>query len=265
MTTISRLFIHPIKSCAAIECQHVELGPRGPLLDRDWMLVDAQSGKFITQRKFPQMALIKPRMEGEDVVVSAPGCEDLKLPKDGQKIPVTVWSDGVQGLDCGDEAAQWFSAYLNTDCRLVYQGDCERLADVDYAPKHTAVSFADGFPMLVINQGSIDYLNEKCPQQHIAAERFRANIVVSGAAAFSEEKWQGLTTESVEMTVVKPCQRCVIPSIDPQTAEKNKAVMQVLLDECRRNGKVYFGQNLVFNCKGENILRVGDEIELKSV
>lgn len=265
MPHISRLFIHPIKSCGAIECQQIELGSRGPKRDRDWMLVDVQSGTFISQRKLPRMALIKPRIEGDDVVVSAPGCEDLKLPKDGQRIPVTVWSDEVQGLDCGDEAAQWFTAFLKTDCRLVYQGNCERLADEKYAPRDTAVSFADGFPMLVINQSSIDYLNQKCTTGNITAQHFRANIVVSEADVFSEEKWQGLNTTNVAMTVVKPCQRCVIPSINPETAEKNKAVMQVLIDECRRDGKVYFGQNLIFDCHADHVIKVGDDLQITSI
>ena len=260
MTSISRLFIHPIKSCAAIECQQLELGSRGPLLDRDWMVVDAKSGRFLTQRKFPRMALITPRLEGDSIVVSAPGVDDFQLPKDGQKIPVTVWSDDVQGLDCGEEAAQWFSTFLKIDCRLVYQGNCLRFADEKYAPENTPVSYADGFPLLVINQGSIDYLNEKYGADKIAAERFRANIVVSGPEAFNEEQWQQVNSKDIEMSVVKPCQRCVIPSIDPQSAEKNSSVMQLLIDECRRDGKVYFGQNLVFECQSGRLLKVGDEI-----
>jgi len=259
---ISRLFIHPIKSCAAVECQRVELGPRGPLLDRAWMLVDAQSGRFVSQRKVAHMALIQPVIKEDGVWVRAPGCEEFKLPMKGESVPVTVWDDSVEGLDCGDEAASWFSSFLDLSCRLVYQGDCERQADTKYAPLKTSVSYADGFPMLVINQASIDYLDDRCLQDDIVAQRFRANLVVSGAEAFSEEGWQRLNTKNVEMMVVKPCQRCVIPSIDPMTAEKNKSVMQVLVDECRRDGKVYFGQNLVFQCEAGSVMKVGDEIEI---
>ncbi len=57
--SVSALYFYPIKSCAGIPLEMAEIGPRGIQGDRAFMLVDL-SGRFITQREQPRMALIRP-------------------------------------------------------------------------------------------------------------------------------------------------------------------------------------------------------------
>lgn len=265
---ITQLFVYPIKSCAGISVDALQFDAKGPLFDRRWMLVDAVDGRFLTQRKYPQMALIRTRIAEGQVWAEQNTHSDLKasikLPMDGHVSDVSVWSDQVQGLDCGDGAAAWFSALLGHECRLIYQGDCLRLADTDYAEQGTEISYADGFPLLVVAQSSIDLLNSECQKAEISARNFRPNIVVSHTSAFAENTWESLQGQDVRLKVVKPCQRCVIPSLNPSSGEKEPEIMPILLKHCRRDRKIYFGQNLTFEITADAQLRVGQVLCIQS-
>ncbi|MFT4907033.1 MAG: hypothetical protein ACI978_001108 [Oleispira sp.] len=267
---ISQLFIYPVKSCAGISVPSFQFDNKGPLLDRRWMLVDRQTGIFLSQREIPQLALISTRIEDGEVWVGQAEDETLaatqRLPKGGELIDVKVWDDSVRGYDCGDLLAGWFSQLLSRECRLVYQGDCERVADEKYTDKGTAVGFSDGFPLLVVAQSSIDVLNMACDAE-ISALNFRPNIVIENTPSFAESDWQFLTINSseaavdqVEMAVVKPCERCVIPLLNPRTAQREAAILPVLLKYCRPNKKIIFGQNLTFKVSQGVGINVGQKV-----
>lgn len=265
---ISQLWIYPIKSCSGISVSTMNFDSKGPLFDRRWMLVDGVTGKFLSQRNIPKMALIHTEIIDDEIVAKQSFNQSLDseyaLPKSGQLIDVKVWSDEVKGYDCGDEAAAWFSHLLDSDCRLVYQGDCNRVADEEFAEVGTEVSFSDGFPLLVIAQSSVDVLNNACRDTDISANNFRPNIVIENTAAFSEIEWATMSTKLFDMKVVKPCQRCVIPTINPKTAQREKSILTALLQHCARDKKIYFGQNLTFSNVFESSLRVGDVVSIRS-
>ena len=267
---ISQLFVYPVKSCAGISVSDLQFDDKGPLLDRRWMLVDRDTGIYLSQREIPQMALISTRIDNGKVWVGQSVDDTLlascRLPTKGELVDVEIWSDHVRGYDCGDELAGWFSQLLNHECRLVYQGDCQRMADELYADKGTAVGFADGFPLLVVAQASIDVLNDAC-EAEITAVNFRPNIVVESTLAFAENNWKYLTVESLSevgddfnMTVVKSCQRCVIPLLNPYTAKREASILPVLLKHCRREKKIFFGQNLTFKYSDNQALKVGQTV-----
>ena len=265
---ISQLFVYPIKSCAGISVSHFQFDQRGPLFDRRWMLVDAKTGVFLSQRELPKMALISTHIDNNQVWAGF-GSDNklLELPVEGGVVDVTIWEDEVQGIDCGDEAASWFSSVLGCECRLIYQGGCSRLANTEYAEAGTDVSYADGFPLLVVSQGSIQFLNSECDAD-IAAENFRPNVVIANTEAFAEVHWQGLVTGSIAMKVVKPCERCVIPALNPKTGIREKNILPVLIKHCRRNKKIYFGQNLTFKALNDVStnscleIRVGQDVAI---
>lgn len=268
---INQLFIYPVKSCAGISVSQIQFTKKGPMFDRWWMLVDAKTGVFLSQREIPQMALISTRMADGCIWVEQSTNDTLAsslcLPINGSLVDVDVWSESLRGYDCGDEMAEWFSALLNHECRLIYQGDCERLADEAYADKNTPVSFADGFPLLVVAQSSIDKMNAAC-ESDISSINFRPNIVVDNTPAFAEIDWKVLNiknsapAEDLEMKVVKRCQRCVIPMLNPATAERDANILPVLLKYCRDNKEIYFGQNLTFKYAEGLLLRVGQDVDI---
>jgi uncharacterized protein YcbX len=272
---ISQLFVYPIKSCAGISVSSFKFDEKGPLFDRRWMLVDHKTGIFLSQRSTPKMALISTRIENEAVWVGQSLdnnlVESCRLPTKGKRAVVQVWSDTVHGYDCGDKLALWFSQLLNHDCRLIYQGDCQRMADDGYADKETSVSFADGFPLLVVAQASIDVLNDVCDAD-ISAINFRPNIVIKNTSAFAEKKWKEIAAESdnlrggkLEMAVVKPCERCIIPMLNPYTAEREASILPVLLKYCRDNKKIIFGQNLTFKYFNDLAIKVGQLVSITTL
>ena len=162
--TIARLFVYPVKSCAGIEVQQALLTETGLDLDRAWMVVDAQ-GMFLTQRSLPHMALIRPQLKSDEMVLRAPGMLALHVAIDAVEAPatVTVWRDTVPAWDMGPVAAQWFSDFLGQPCRLVrFDPEHRRLSSLEWTDGMEAPNqFADGFPLLVTSEASLNDLNAR--------------------------------------------------------------------------------------------------------
>lgn len=256
---IDRLLIYPIKSCAAIELDCMTFDSIGPCHDRRYMLVN-EAGVFLTQRQQPKMAHIIPKLTESGLVVQAEGMSDCHISHTHQESSVTVWRDQVAAYDCGDDSARWFSEYLNVSCRLVAMpaGDVRRI-DPDYVTSDRYVGFADGFPLLVINQASIDFLSGQLGRS-LDPLRFRPNLIISGTEAFSEQFWKSLVlSDHQRIDLVKPCERCVIPLRDRVTLEREADVTEVLKQHCRPDKKIIFGQNgLTY---GVEQLKVGQAIQ----
>ncbi len=257
---VSSLSIYPVKSMAGIALSEMSVTAMGPQWDRRWMVVDPE-GKFLTQRQLPEMCLIQCGLLDGRLRLSRTGLESLSLDAVmGPQVLVTVWNDQVMAQDCGDEPAQWLSEVLGRPCRLVFMTEeTRRLVDPDFAREQEVVGFADGFPFLIISEASLQNFN-----QHLAVpiemKRFRPNIVVSGCEPFAEDDWKILRIGEMEFSVVKPCSRCVIPSIDPATGFKQVDVSKALAANRRRDGAVYFGQNLLHRGLGK--ISVGDAVEV---
>lgn len=160
----------------------------------------------------------------------------------------------------GPAADAALSGFLDRDCRLVYMPeDTRRPVDTRYARQGETVSFADGFPLLLVSQASLDDLNSRLPEP-VPMNRFRPNLVVSGCGPFAEDDWRRLRIGELELEVAKPCSRCVMPSIVQETAGRDGTINRVLASFRRRDGVICFGQNLLYRHSGR--LRVGDPVEI---
>ena len=272
MLTIKQLYIHPVKSLAGFSVDSFSLDSTGPEYDRRWMIVDA-NGKFVTQRQHPKMCLIKTRIDDDVLTLSADNRISYKVPSDTNDLrSVQVWHDQVSAQDCGDGVAEWLTQILKKSVRLVYMPEqTKRLVDQDYANNSETVSFADGFPLLIVSQASLDLLNTKLDHA-IDMQRFRPNIVVDGCEPHAEDNWRKLTIAGHTLQLVKPCSRCIIPSIDPLSGQKQSQVIDVMNGYRRRKGKIYFGQNALLE-KQEvekqaepitGVFRVGDSVNVVS-
>jgi len=254
---VSQLFIYPLKSARGIELERIELDRHGPVFDRQWMVVTPQ-GKFVTQRQLPKMCLIETRLIDGCLGLGAPGMPSILVSGSGKQSGVIVWKDSVQAVDCGDAAADWLSTYLGRSCRLVKMPTgSRRLVDQDYAHSGETVRFADGFPLLIVSQASLDDFNSKL-EHSIGMERFRPNIVIDGCRPFAEDEWRELTIGELILSIVKPCSRCIIPSIDPLTGEKQMVVNEALFTHRRRDHKAFFGQNALLRNTGR--IDVGEQV-----
>ncbi len=262
--TVSRLFVYPIKSLGGIKLDAAEVEARGFGHDRRWMLVD-EDGVFLSQRRHPRMALARVRIEGERLVVTAPGMPTLGLPlrpEPGGTVRVSVWGDEVDAVPCGGEADGWFADFLGVCCRLVHMPDeAQRVVDPEYAEAGDRVGFADGFPFLLLSEASLDDLNARLDEP-VPVDRFRPNIVVAGCAPYDEDRWRRVRVGDVGFRIVKPCSRCAITTVDQGSGERGKEPLRTLASYRRIGDEVFFGQNAIPDATG--LLRVGDTVEVLS-
>ncbi|HEY6787936.1 MAG TPA: MOSC domain-containing protein, partial [Trebonia sp.] len=168
------------------------------------------------------------------------------------------------------EAGQWLSKVAGMDVRLVYLDDPTRRAtNPDYSKDGDVVSFADGYPLLLTSEESLERLNEWIADGKHAAEgplpmtRFRPNVVVAGAAAFAEDGWHLVRIGDLRFRVAKPCGRCVLTTVDPDTAVKGKEPLATLARHRRWDGNVWFGVNLIpDDPRPDGRLHVGDPVQV---
>jgi hypothetical protein len=283
MTNLSALHYYPIKACRgqAVDAAFVER--RGLQNDRRFMIVDLQ-GRFMTQRDEPALALVVPQLTDTSLSLSAPNMPGLNLPvaASGPMKLVSVWSsDAVKAIDQGDEAAEWFSFYLEVAARLPRQLRADGMAHgrreavrLVYMPEESIrpvnrqyavrpddhVSFADGYPILIASQESLDDLNARL-ETPLPMDRFRPNLVVAGCPPFEEDGWKRIRIGEVELAIVKPCARCEVTTIDQASAVRSKEPLETLATFRRADGnKVMFGMNVIPLNEGR--LRVGDPVEI---
>jgi uncharacterized protein YcbX len=235
------------------------------------MVID-HNNNFVTQRKNPKLCLVNIHVIDDGLLISAGDAGQCALPAGGYALrESSVWGTDVKGQDCGDEAADWISSFLGKQCRIIYMlDDYSRLVDTDFASQNEQVGFADGFPLLITSEASLDDFNSKLGDSELNDEnefkirmnRFRPNIVITGNAAWEEDQWQKIAIGDIEFSLVKPCSRCIIPSIDPQTSDKQMRVNQTLLKYRLRDRKTYFGQNALYDRLGT--INVGDTVRVIS-
>ena len=260
--TLSAITLYPVKSLAGISVSRWPVTKTGLQYDRKWMLID-QDRQFLSQRKLPHMALIKTALTDSHLILSAPGMESLELvlaSTDGEIIDSTIWHDHCDARRVSAEADQWLSHFLKQDCRLVYQPDeMIRPVDPDYGRATDNVAFSDGFPFLIISENSLVSLNRDM-QLNLPMTRFRPNLVISGCAAYAEDSWREISIGGIDFRLPKPCSRCSVPTIDPDTAQSGKEPLTTLNRVRKWQNKVYFGQNALHNQCG--LLTVGDTVQV---
>jgi hypothetical protein len=259
---VDGLYHYPVKSCHGTSLDVAEVGPRGIVADRQWMIVDANN-EFLTQRELPRLALVRPRLIDGVLEMTAPGMPPLTVSPDvrSERTQVTVWRDRCAAIDEGAHAAEWLSTFLDVPCRLVRIPDDEkRRADPEYAGPDDQVGFADGFSFLLTSRASLDDLNRRLSVP-LPMNRFRPNIVVDGTGAFEEDRWKRIRMDGITFAVAKPCARCVTTTTNQDTAERSHEPLRTLATFRHVAGRgVMFGQNLVHDRSG--VIHVGAEVEV---
>ncbi|QJR34589.1 MOSC domain-containing protein [Gemmatimonas groenlandica] len=277
---VAALFVHPLKSAAGIRVQELTLDERGAVGDRRWILADS-NGAMITARETHRLVLIRPSFLTDDrhggIRLTAPGLPPLDVPTEwinraARTQTVRVWDDDVVAHDVGDIAAAWCSAAAGRACRLL------RLADVDrrpLAPRFAGtidaharyVAMSDGAPLLLLGMASIDALNARLLESGHAdvmdLRRFRANVLVAGTRPHDEDTWRDIRIGDVSLSVVSACTRCVLTTVDPDSAESGHEPLRAFAQYRRADGGVIFGMNTTHRAAG--VIRIGDELQVLSL
>ncbi len=261
---LTEINIYPVKSLAGISLHSSEVTDRGLKYDRRWMVVD-KHGKFLTQRTHPQMALISTIIKDRILTLAHKSkfITPLSFMIDkaiNDEINVVVWSDTVKALSVGKKTDEWLSAAMNMECRLVYMPEeSRRLVDRRYSGKDDVVSFADAYPFLIIGEQSLNDLNSRLTEK-VPMNRFRPNFVFGGGKAYDEDKWKKFRIGEIVFDVVKPCSRCVVTTVNQDTAEKGDEPLRTLASYRTSGNNVNFGQNLIH--EGTGAIELSDKLEI---
>lgn len=259
---LSGIYIYPIKSIAGVSLKESIVGERGLKHDRRWMLIDEHK-QFITQRQHHEMALIDLKLAGNQMILShrIKKLGRVKIPLEitgGNRITSTIWNDEVNVIWPKLMADEWFSEALQTKCRLVYMpNESTRQIDPNYVSKPMNTSLSDGYPFLLTNTKSLADVCEKTGGD-LDMKRFRPNLVINTESAFEEDYWNKLSIGEAIFKIVKPCARCVMTTINPETGIADKEPLKTLATYRKQNGSILFGQNMIMDSEG--IIGIGDEI-----
>ncbi|VFQ59862.1 unnamed protein product [Cuscuta campestris] len=286
---VESIWIYPIKSCRYISVSEAAFSSTGFRWDRLWLVVNS-SGRGVTQRVHPKLALVEVELPAEAfredwepqsdsfLEIRAAGMNDvLKVPliepcsvSDG----IALWNWTGSALDEGDEAAEWFTQYLGQPTRLVrfHEASASRPVPVDkYASDHK-IKFNDAYPVLLASQKSLDALNEKL-EEPVSMNRFRPNIIVDGCEPFAEDLWKKIKINGLKFNAAQLCERCKVPRVNQETGELGSEPTQTLMkfrsteslrSDNKPPGKVYFGQLLVSSDRSlqakRKAIKVGDPV-----
>lgn len=284
---ISEINIYPIKSLKGISLESSPVEKRGLRFDRRWMLTD-RDGLFFTQREVPKMAAIGVEVTGDGLRVTSGNEGEMAIPLEpdrGSRQNVTVWQSEVAAEVYVGEVSEWFSDVLGRSCQLVLMPEkSHRHVSEKFDRGDDIVSFADGYPLLLIGEGSLAEVNERIEESYRDADkdvrvpmnRFRPNLVVEGSDPFEEDNWSKIRVGEALFWVVKPCARCVMTTVDQARGEFDgkeplKTIASFRMAKDAFPGKyedlgqtanaVLFGENLIPENPGTAV-NVGDEVEV---
>ena len=262
---VEEIIYYPVKSCAGTSLETAEFDDRGIIHDRGWVIVN-EKGVAITQREAKELALVKPEVETNGKVqlkLSAPGMSSIVIPEVDQasdsndEITCQIWKDSVCGVDQGAPASKWLSDYMGRPARLIRMA--KETKRIVAKTEDKVVGFADGYPVLIISSASLEELNRSL-EKPIKMNRFRPNIVISGCEPYAEDAWRQIKIGDLLLDVVKPCARCVVTTIEQETATKEREPLKTLSRTRLKDNQVLFGQNAIH--LNSSKISVGDQLKV---
>jgi uncharacterized protein YcbX len=271
---ITRLTIYPVKSMKGIDLESAELTPWGLAHDRRFMVVRA-NGRFVTQRDMPRLALIRTALAEDGVRLSLESHGEWTVPfvsRGGEPVSTKVWGDECEAVDEGEEVSRWLTSALQSENPLRLVRMAEGFVRPQGKPREmgedTHTVFADAAPFLVASDDSLQALNQELATRglsQVPMNRFRPNIVVQGLEPFSEHRWNTLRSRDYGLKLCHPCERCVVTTIDQETAHKDPdwQPFRTLRDINPVPGKKpapAFGQNAALENGAGARISVGDQL-----
>jgi uncharacterized protein YcbX len=269
---VASLHVYPVKSTRGRDVAEAMVEPWGLAGDRRFMVVDA-SGRHVTAREEHRLLSVTAvGASASGVILYGPHADPVVVEPSGDpSTMVRIWDDDVPAVRPSAAADAWFTALLGRDVALVWLGDpTSRPVNLAYGRADDVVSFADGYPLLLTATASLRQLNDwitaaalergDLDAAPLPMRRFRPNVVVATTAPFAEDDWRRIHIGPVQFRVAKSCSRCVLTTIDPDTLEKGREPIHTLSRHRKRDGKVWFGVNLIPDGAGR--IRVGNEVEV---
>lgn len=261
MIRLAELRVYPVKSLRGIALQQAEI--RGGRLagDREWLVADG-GGRFMHQRDYPQMARVQPRLTATGLELQAEGWPPLLVDRPGDDAPVVfapLWRRLAPVRHVSAQADAWLSAVLGVRAHLL--AFAAGVPARGGPPWETDTSLQDATPFHLTSDDSLQDLNRRSGKP-VPMNRFRPNLVVSGAAPYAEDAWQVLRVGVATFRWIKPCTRCKMTTTDQETGERPSSEPLRTLATYRRSGsEVVFGHYLTAETS-DAVLGVGDEVRV---
>ncbi|WP_047249858.1 MOSC domain-containing protein [Chromobacterium subtsugae] len=256
---LTGMFVHPLKSTRGIAFERAFAGKLGLLHDREWILT-TPDGDQITARSHPQLVRVGVELMPGGILLHYEGKAPIFAMATAYTGPhrAQVWKDEFQAWHGDQRLDAWFADIVGQECRLLWLGAQSGRAFKGGAEK---MSFADGYPFLLVNQASLDDLNRQL-QRPVTLRHFRPNLVIDGDYPWMEDEWQVIRIGEVEFDVMKPCTRCVLTTVDPDTGSKDAdgEPLRTLVRTRRLEEGVCFGMNL--RARNEGMLEIGAPLEV---
>ncbi len=256
MIKVSKLYVYPIKSLQTRVSDQLSLGNKGPVGDREWMLIDTDH-RAVTLREEPRLVDFSCHLRPDQIVLQY-GNEELIIDHaDAQRTDteVKLFSKPYTATAYHQEASRWIAERLGRDVALV-KAPADR--PVRTLPNYQ-VNFPDSSQYLLVSQASLDLLAKKTGVS-ISAQRFRPNIVVKGVEAHGEDLWKDITIGSERFTSHKLCGRCKVITIDPSSGEMDLSILSQLASYRKIDGKICLGAYFLRTTTGSSYLSVGDSV-----
>lgn len=279
---LKAIHIYPVKSCAAMKIKSKWLlSEKGLKYDREFMIIKSD-GSSLTQKNETKLCLIQPVIDLEKNIMTLvfPSKDKIEISlsvensslKSANICNSKICGDKIQGLDCGDEAAEWLSDVLCSEgLRLIRQcGDVRKMEKENGSSPQ--ISLANQAQFLIINEESVRWLTEKVSDweetdfnneddfQKIV-DRFRGNLIVENVEAMTENTWKSLMINGIDLKYESPCYRCQMVCIDQHSGIKTKEPLRTIGKLSK--GKMSFGIYVSQEHFQENkFLTVGDEISI---
>ena len=261
---VSALYHYPVKSCAPLRLGRGYIDDYGLAGDRRYLVTDPD-GQFLTGRRHPRLASLLATPIDGGLVLAAAGRDALTLMTQAfpaEHVDVEVWRQRVLAQRCGAAADAWLSEYLETPARLVYFSARSQRPIKDVANR--AVSFADGYPLLLASEASLAWVQERCPSPLVMAQ-FRPNIVVRGAAAWAEDAWKVIRIGGLHFDIHSPCERCVFTTLAPRSEHfhPRQQPLRTLIAHHHDGNKVpLFGHNMI--ARGTGVIETGMAVSVEA-
>lgn len=269
--SITELWVYPVKSLAGVALTRAKVTPEGIEGDRRWMIVD-QDKRFITQRTLPRLATLRPTFnDGALRLTNEQGHSITVAQPKNNAHPIQIWRDTCWATPADSATNRWLTQAAGSDAALtLVHFDLARqraLDEVRFGSNTTM--FADAAPYLITNQASLDALNEQLilrGAEAVDMRRFRANIVMSGAQAFTEHAMLSVHSDTgVSLRLVDHCQRCSVITVDQTRgiASHNASLLKQLaqLNSMPEKPKApAFGVNSVLERGSGLVLTIGERL-----
>jgi len=257
---IKALTRYPVKALGGEELSEVLVNAEGLAYDRQWMLVDEQNA-MITQRTIPQLTAFASKIVNDACIIyekSQPKNQlsfNIKEITDTE-VPTKVWDHEVLTQIASHSAGEWLTEQTGIKMKLVTNGHRFSRWTVKGETK-LPVLFADGYPILVLSDEAIDFLNEKLDAP-VGPDRFRANILLSGCSAHEEDRYNQLFINDVQLSLHSNCRRCQVICIDQESGKVNKEPTKTLSSYRKMENGIIFGKNAGVVVGG--LIKHGDQI-----